>query len=294
MFNLLRAEWMKVVRNRMLMAFTVWIFPIGLAAFFLIMTVNVLLTGDANFRFALVSSGSWIEDTTQFWGMLAFFPTNILSRLLPMAFLAVVFAGEYQSHTWKNIIPRGRRIPILLNKILAITLLFLFVFATISIVIGIGQAVGHLASGEAYGPYLNDGVLWDYLDILWKFAVIALYSILVIVGYAALAAVITRSLVGAIIAGGLLAVFEPATALMLVLLEFFFGGKHWINLFRFTPTYNLNNLHSWLFTQSPFTEIPGNFTSEPSMLFSFIALTVWVLGLVMLSAIIFQQQDITS
>ncbi|MBN2499804.1 MAG: ABC transporter permease [Anaerolineales bacterium] len=294
MFNLLRAEWMKIVRNRMLMAFTVWIFPIGLAAFFLIMTVNVLLIGDANFRFALVSSGSWIEDTTRHWGMLAYFPTNILSRLLPMAFMAVVFAGEYQSQTWKNIIPRGRRIPILLSKMLAVSLLFLLVFVVISVVIGVGQAGGHLASGEAYGPYLSTDVLWEYLDLLWKFAMIALYSILVIVGYAALAAVVTRSLVGAILVGGLLAVFEPATALALTLLEFLFGIDGLINLFRFTPTYNLNNLYAWLFTQTPFTDIPGNFTVEPSMLFSFIVLTIWVLGLAVLSAIIFQQQDITS
>jgi hypothetical protein len=137
-------------------------------------------------------------------------------------------------------------------------------------------------------------VLWDYLDVLWKFAVIALFSILVIVGYAALAAVVTRSLVGAILAGGLLAVFEPATALVLTLLEFLFGFDGLINLFRFTPTYNLNNLYTWMFARTPFTEIPGNFTFDPTMVFSFAVLSIWVVALTAVSAFILQKQDITS
>lgn len=54
-----------------------------------------------------------------------------------------------------------------------------------------------------------------------------------------------------------------------------------------------NNLRSWFSQQSPAAAPLAGFTAEPGMGISLILLGLWVVGLVALSIIIFQRQDLT-
>jgi hypothetical protein len=69
-----------------------------------------------------------------------------------------------------------------------------------------------------------------------------------------------------------------------------------INLYQFTPTYNLSNLHSWLFRgQAQQFIIAGvaPLIAEPSFWISAFVLGIWIIGLISLSLRLFQRQEIT-
>ena len=102
MFNIFRAEWRKVFANFKLTSFLVWIIPIGYFAFQSVMILLSLFSETMTAGVEYFGSGDWTADSLSTWNMLIFFPANLFGRMLPLAYMAVVFAGEYQWGTWKN------------------------------------------------------------------------------------------------------------------------------------------------------------------------------------------------
>lgn len=291
--SLLRAEWQKVIKNYKLTGFLVWLYPVGLAAFFTMMVIVTLLSERIQQSIA-TSSWQWTTNMLGVWVLVTSFPVNILPRMLPLAFMAVVFASEYQWGMWKNLVPRSRRISLILAKFLVLILLVTISLMLCSLVIGIGQALSHRAAGVAYGPAVTLEVLGDFLGAYAREMLLGVISLVILAGYAALAAMLTRSILGGLLAGFGLSVLEPMSLMILLLTGRLLNKPDIINLYQFTPTYNIENIRSWLVSNLPLTQVDASFTAEPSLAFSSIVLGVWIIGLITLVISVFERQDIVS
>jgi ABC-type transport system involved in multi-copper enzyme maturation permease subunit len=294
MYNLLLAEWKKTTSNRMLSGFLVWIYPIGVGAFFTVTLLVSLVSERSAQAMVATSSGQWTTDITGVFVFISAFPGNIFGRMLPLAFMAVVFAGEYQWGTWKNLVPRSRRPALILAKFITLTSFIMLSLLITSLLTGIGQGLGHKMIGAAYGPSLNVETLLEYAPTYAQQALLALTSLVILGGFAALSALLTRSILGGLLSGFGFSVVEPMSLGILFLLGKILNRPEVINLYQYTPTYNLDNIRSWFAHHSAAMAPLVGFTAQPKMPFSLVVLAIWVSGLVALSIYIFQQQDITA
>jgi ABC-type transport system involved in multi-copper enzyme maturation permease subunit len=293
-YNLLLAEWKKTTSNRMLSGFLVWIYPIGIGAFFTVTLLVSLVSERSAQAMVATSSGQWTTDMTGIFVFISAFPGNIFGRMLPLAFMAVVFAGEYQWGTWKNLVPRSRRPTLILSKFITLTGFIMLSLLITSLLTGIGQSLGHKMIGAAYGPSLNFETLLEFAPSYTQQALLALTSLVILAGFAALSALLTRSILGGLLAGFGFSVVEPMSLGILFMLGKILNRPEVINLYQYTPTYNLDNIRSWLTHHSAAMAPLAGFTAQPNMPFSLAVLALWVSGLVALSIYIFQQQDITA
>ena len=296
MLNLYRAEWRKVFANFKLTSFLVWIIPIGSFAFTTVMIFLSLFSKTMQAGVDYFGSGDWTIDSLGSWNMLIFFPANLFGRMLPLAFMAVVFAGEYQWRTLKNIVPRTQRWKIMLAKMAALVSLVMLSMLLTALIGAIGPVTGHRIHGWAYGPVLSWDVLWDFLLDTVRIALIASVSLLNIVSYAAIAAVITRSILGGLLASFGFAILDALSLGVLLFLRGILNKPELINLYQFTPTYNLSNLHSWLFlgkAQQFISAGVAPLIAEPSFWISALILGIWIGGLIGISLWLFQRQEIT-
>ncbi len=296
MLNLFRAEWRKVFANYKLTSFLVWIIPIGYFAFMTVMIVLSLFSNTMQAGVDYFGSGDWTTDSLASWNMLIFFPANMFGRMLPLAFMAVVFAGEYQWRTWKNIVPRTQRWKIIVSKMAAlVSLVMLSMFIT-ALLAAIGPVTGHRIHGWEYGPSLSWDVLGDFLFATLRTALIAFISLLNIVSYAAVAAILTRSILGGLLVSFGFAILDAMSLGFLLFLRGILNKPELINLYQFTPTYNLSNLHSWLFlgkAQQFITAGSAPLTAEPPFWISSVILGAWIFGLMGSALWLFQRQEIT-
>jgi len=293
-FSLLYAEWQKIIKNYMLTSFLVWIYPVGLAAFYTIAVLSGLISQTAQRAMVASSSGQWTTDMLGIWAFVTSFPANILGRMPPLAFMAVVFAGEYQWSMWKNLIPRSRRAALILAKFVALTGVIMLSLFLSSIVIGVGQSLVYKMAEVTYGPTATAEVLGNFARDYGREVLLSTTSLIILAGYAAVAAILTRSILGGLLAGFGLSVVEPMSLALLLVFGKIFDQPDLVNLYQFTPTYNLDNVRSWLVHQAAFTQIGVNFTAQPSLGFSWIVLSVWVIGLILLTILVFERQDITA
>ncbi len=292
-FNLLMAEWTKAVRNYKLTAFLIWSYPVGVATLFVLTGIGSLVS-DTVAQTMNTSPGNWIDDMLGAWGMINNFPFNIFGRLLPLAFMAVVFAGEYEAGTWKNIVPRTSRTALVLAKILTpamLTVLSLLLLAAVMVVGGIGA---HRITGQPYGPPLSTESAAGWIRGMLREGGVALYSLLLLSTYAAVAALFTRTTLGALLLSFGLSLIDGMSIVGLLLLGRMLGRPELIGLYRFTPTYNLDNLRSWLAFGQSVVDAPPGFEAALSpgasagwlalLLGAMVGLVIWL----------FNRQDITA
>ncbi len=290
--RLLRAELRKLLGNPMLTGFTVWIFPVGIGAFLLIGIVLGFLLETPGRAMALTSSGRWTSDATGIWRAVTSFPLNILGNLLPLAFMAVAFAGEYAWGTYRNVLPRAHRIAVLAAKTAALVLVLSASFLVTSILTPIGFAIMRSKVGLDYGPAVTGQALADFAVRYGQELLLGVLGLLVLAGFAALAAILTRSILGGLLAGFGLSVLEPMSFAGLILVSRLFDWPAVVELYRFTVSYNLDNARAWFLDghafQSPLVEI----SSPPQLGGSLLILIVWIALLLGASAWIFNRQDI--
>lgn len=188
MLEALSAEALKM-RAHKATWFLVWLFPIALSIV-MVITIGAGMTGfDPPDRPNLAD---WIEDTTIIW----FIPNNAVGRYLIAAFVAVLFAGEYGWNTWKLVVPHRRRNALIAGKYALTVLLFAISFAlTALLLLGLGFADDAL-TGDAVPAGLTAATIWDTHS---KAALAAVAPVLVTVGYASVAAILTRSTVAALV-----------------------------------------------------------------------------------------------
>jgi ABC-2 type transport system permease protein len=107
--RLFRAEWRKITGNRWATGCMIWIVPALAVLGIALGLLTAVLSSD--FQTSLNDGpATWTQMAVIAW----LIPINPLGRLLLIGFTAVLFAGEYQWNTWKVIVPRSQRVPLIL------------------------------------------------------------------------------------------------------------------------------------------------------------------------------------
>ncbi|HML20845.1 MAG TPA: hypothetical protein PKD09_04305 [Aggregatilinea sp.] len=294
MINLFRAEWAKINGNRWVSGCMIWIFPIGAVAIMLLLGVIMAFSSATRASFATDNSG-WNDMLVGTWSIL----NNPLGRLLLLGFTAVIFAGEYQWSTWKNVVPRSRRVSLILTKFFTLGVFVVFAFVIMSILLAVGWGILTWIAGGHYGPRVTMDVVRDVAGDYGLAAGLAFISTLIAAGFAALAGMLTRSILGGVLVSFAVTLGEAASAIGLSIIAFFLDWAPVLKLYRFTPTYNLLNVNEWIVNhQAVVMDMSYGDTKHVvlsnSMEFSLLALGVWIVGLIALTAYWFQRQDVTS
>ena len=104
-----------------------------------------------------------------------------------------------------------------------------------------------------------------------------------------MASILTRSILGGLLAGFGMAVLEPMSLVILVIVGRVLNRMEIANLYKFAATYHLDNARSWFVSgQSLPPPLPG-FTAEPELVVSLIALVLWVVGLLGIAIVLFNR-----
>lgn len=285
--SLFRAEWRKISGNRPVIFFMIWIFPIGAVLLIALMALSMRAL-PPQYR----SAPTWVEQFLSPW----FFPTSEFGRLLMLGFTAVVFAGEYQWGTWKNILVRQGRTALILTKFLTINAFMLAAFILTSIVFGMGGIFIAAAAEQPYGPAVTGELLNGFLKEYLLLVATAIVTTTVGAGYAGVAAIFSRSILGGLMTAFGLVVIEGLLPLILTLLANLLRIPQIVRLYLLVPTYNIQNVGAWLRGDKlPAPSFgPVGVVVEPlSPEVSLVILALWVVGLIGLTAWLFRRQDIT-
>ncbi|MBN1681908.1 MAG: ABC transporter permease [Anaerolineae bacterium] len=296
MLNLFQAEWIKIIGNRWASGFLIWIFPVGAFGFIVIFGLILALSPVARENARGDDTGpdantlQWTKQALDVWD----FPVGVMGRLILLGLTSVVFGGEYQWQTWKNIVPRNKRIPLILTKYCMLALVIVLAFALMSFIMAAGYGLLARIVGVSYGPALKGSVIVDFAGDYIQKALLALVAIIISTAYAALGTMITHSIIGGVLVGMLLTYAEALSALGMAVIAHFLDQPVILNLYRLTPGYNLQNVNEWLSHGQPDSaNLFDMLEVSDSLEFSAMALAGWVIGLIALSAYYFHRQDIT-
>jgi ABC-type transport system involved in multi-copper enzyme maturation permease subunit len=219
-------------------------------------------------------------------------PGNYLfGRLFFISLAAAIFAGEYQWGTWKTIVPRADRMRLLLAKYIAFIGLVVVAFASMSVLLTIGVGMVQAIRGQPYPPALTPDVVQSFARTYVLSTLVTVFNLLIGVAVASLVAMLTRSIIGGMIAALFFLFGEVGLMSAPISLGVFFGIPQLMELARFTSALNVVNIQSWLqYSRPAFTElgIAGN-----SLIGSFVVLAAWLAGLVGINMLVFQRQDLT-
>jgi hypothetical protein len=289
----LRAEWFKVLRNYKINTFLVWILPVGTLAFYSLMILGGLLLKAPPQELTFGCGGQWTDHLYQIWNFLLTGEGSIFGRILPLAFCALVFAGEYQWGTWKNLVPRSRRWWLILGKsgaaLLAVSSSILI---TAPISAG-GQALLCRVGGSAFGPALGSFSPWEVLGDFTLHCLIGVFSLGLVLGFASLMAVLTRSVLGGFLGGFGLSLLEILSPGILNLLGNLLQQPGIASAYRFLPAFQIENLGSWFFNDQPFqSQVLGLALAVPAWQ-SLALLVAWAIAPLLLTLALFQGQDLT-
>lgn len=290
MSALFRAEWLKLAGNRWAVTFLVWIFPLT-ALFLSIGAIFIALIASINSPTELNDMGQFL--TTWQGGFLSswVFPNSEIGRFTIIIFTAIVFAGEYQLGTWKNLITRRPRWMIMLNKFFTLAIFITIAFIMMSIFVGIGslvlaQIVGHdmgVFDANTFGKFIRDIATQMGLTLVTTF---------IATGYTALAAMYSKNIIGTIFIGLLITLGEPSVLLLVSL------GRSLLSidlfpLYLLTPSYNMSIIRNAEMGMEPFVPLAPEGFVPFSVSVSWLILIGWVVFLIALSIRNFTRQDIT-
>lgn len=294
MRNLLAAEWQKMMGHRWMTGFTVWIFPVGAVGVFATFILLLFLMPDSSDRL-LAGPLVWDDQFFGPWVMFGSAGGGLFIRTLPIVFCASVFAGEYGWGTWKNVLPRSNRLGLILVKfVVAVTMIMLSLLGT-SIVAGVATFILSAISGQPVTPELTADVISGFLGDYLLAVALGLVVVVLITNYSALASIITKSTVGGAVAGIGFMLFEEFLLPLLNLLARLLNTPDIVQLYRITPTYNLKNATHWVQVGEPSAnQFYIDLAQPDSLLFSVVMLVSWSAIMLVLTALLFQQQDITS
>ncbi|MCP4422929.1 MAG: hypothetical protein GY803_00410 [Chloroflexi bacterium] len=293
MVNALRAEWLKITGNKWTTGFLIWIFPVGALGLVGFMSLFALLS--PSFR-GNVHPMLWTTTFATPWA----FANNLFGRTFLLGFTAVTFAGEYQWGTWKNIVPRQRRSLLIAAKFINLSLLILVAFGLMSVIFGFGYGILSRIANVAYGPEPTDVVVREFLNDYALQAVLTFISVIIASIYAALAALLMKSILGGVMVGIGISVAEPLLTPAGLSLAQMFNNDIFEHLGRLSPYLNIANVNSWAQNNQgvawlePTVQLFNKTVSVNSLGFSVSVLAAWVvlgLGLVLY---LFQRQDITT
>ncbi len=292
--DLFRAEWLKIAGNRWAAGLLIWIFPIG-AGIISLLAVGLVYVSDG-FRLTIQADpGQWTDQVLTAIRL----PSNILGRMLVITFAVVIFAGEYQWRTWKNIVSRRRRAELVLAKFATFAVFVLTAFILMAVIWGLGRGLVVSAAGGHYGPDLAIPVLTDFAREFGLELVLVFTAVLIAAGQAALIAMVFRSILGGILTALAFTLAEPLLFGALLLASLTLKRPYLVRLYRAVPYYHIENVSSWVRLGLPGDVFAGFSGLDPALRFtdslgaSIAALLGWAVGLVVLITWLFRRQDIT-
>lgn len=280
MFEAISAEALKFRRHRATWGL-VWIWPIGVT---LILSLAILIQVAKGEVGRPESVAGWIDDAVDFWQVAG----EPLGRYLICAFVAVVFAGEYGWNTWKLIVPHRSRNSLIAAKYLVALALLICGFALAAFLFNLLNWLKDLATGTPIPEGITAGALLQAHGLAF---LAALGPILFSAAYTSLAAILTRSTIGALVIGLIITTLERLFRYFAPLLESIAPALVQ-GLYQVLPGYHLANLAEWL-TAGQVLTVPfpsGPFSMEPGVSAAIVA--AWTLGLILLTFRVFRRQDI--
>ncbi|HEX8239437.1 MAG TPA: ABC transporter permease [Allosphingosinicella sp.] len=281
MLEALSAEALKM-RTHKATWFLVWGFPI----FFTIIMLLMIGAGMAGLdKPEQPNLHSWLENVTLIW----FIPNNAVGRYLLSAFVAVVFAGEYGWNTWKLIVPHRRRPSLIAAKYALVIILFAISFIlTATLLTGLAFA-DDLLTGDTVPAGLNAGVIWAEHG---KVALAAVAPVLIAIGYASLAAVLTRSTIAALVIAIVATTVEQMISNFGPALSVYFPSIVW-PLYHVLPGHHIANLTEFIREGKTLVrEFPGGRVVDLGWTASLAVIVAWLAALWGATFAAFSRQDI--
>ena len=294
MFELCRAEWIKIVGHRRAFTYLLGIFPLGatLVFFFASLTAR-----QPSFRDTVETSFSdWADLMIQAWTI----PSHPLGRILLMGITAFAFAGEYQWGTWKNITPGRWRATLILVKFAVLSALILATFTVTSLIMALGGTTVSKLAGVPVGPALDFEQVGLLVPDYLLAAATAFLAFLVTAIFAVFVAIYSRSILSGSLAGVLLIFSESLLIVGPRWLSGVFEMPGLLHLPRAVPMYNIANISSWIKTGEASRMLDSGFLgaglAAPSdgAFFSVAVVAGWVLLGVTGTILLFERQDITT
>jgi ABC-type transport system involved in multi-copper enzyme maturation permease subunit len=289
MVQVFRAEWEKIFGNRFMAMFLIWIYPVGTVTMLALTALVSVLSADARETIRLAPP-TWMDQALLTWTIV----NSEIGRLFVVALAAQVFAAEYHHSMWKNLLPRRPRMHLFLNKFLTMGVIVLVAFVSMSVIAGFGSGIVIWLAGGTYGPAPTPELLGEFLPVVGNELLVAFLAAIFATCYAALACVITHSMVMATLAALLITVGEQTIPIILLWIGTLANAPELGKLWLWFPGYNLGNLASWgrdgqgyvpLFLQSINVEAPTALTSLAVII-------VWLAFLIGVSTWYFRRQDI--
>lgn len=281
MRDLVRAEVVKALKNRWATLFTVFMFPLATALFFV---------------FVLGSEVGGIGITTDVvqWQLIIHqtfnFPNSVFGQLFLVAFAAFVFAGEAVWDTWKHIIPRNQRTRLVLAKYLAITVIVFLSLNLMGLVAFGGAVLLGLITGAQMQPAFGSPAAWHFVgDYLLNMLTVFATSLLA-AGYAALAALFTRSILGGAVLGMMFAFTDFVLATVVGRANALLPGVDFAPMISALPAYNILNIQTWLQVGRGWQLTAA--LPPPTPLASLVIAAAWAAGIIVVSVLVFRRRDI--
>ena len=299
MLQLFYAEWIKIAGNRWRAAFLLWIFPVGTLAFVIVIAALLAIAPlftDADVTGELdVDDINWADQAISAWSV----PTGLFGRLLVLALASLIFAGEYQWRTLETVVPHAHRVKLVVIKFLVVAFAIVLAFSLMSLILAVGAFVFAWTGGGEIGPTITGESLTEFGKEYLQKAWLAFTLAIIAANFSALGGMVTRSVLGGTLLGVFFTFIEGLSVAGLALLAHLFDQPRLVHLYRLTPSYNVDNVSSWINDNRPATDdeflqqLTDLFDFADDMYFSVVILTLWVVGLVTLTAYLFHRQDIT-
>lgn len=295
MRSALGAEWRKLLGHTRAFSFLVLIFPVGALVIALAIGIlpGLLIPDVREYNAAAVYS--WTDDLLLVWTLLSGFPGGTFLQMPFIGFVAVAFAGEYQWGTWKNILPGQSRTVLILSKFIVLSSLMLLSLLATSLILTGGNWLSSVLFNSSYGPPLAEvdiaAFLTEYLSqILVTFANLLIFS-----AVAALIAMYSRSVMASLLLTIGVGIVEFGLILLLLLVGNILKRPSLVNIFAGTPSYNLENIKSWIVdgVGSNVGGMPG-FTAVQTLPVSILIVVGWLVGLLLVTILLFRRQDINN
>lgn len=287
MLDLFRAEWKKSTGNRCLVGCTIWIWPILSLVIVGIFLLVFLVNGDA--RADLETSPiKWTDIALLAWAI----PNNLIVRLFLMGFVASVFATEYHHNTWKSVLPGNKRVAVILMKFVAVASFIVLAFTIMMIIMLIGFGLMSVILEVGYPPAISGDVMSDFLQELFLNMILTFVSTMILAGVAALAALVTRSLLFGVVASVAITLLEGLGLPIFVLIVFELLKQEWMaDIYLLSPTYNTGNIFTWINADEAAPHLVPD-GSTLSLGVSIAILAFYLIILVSGSVFAFQRQDV--
>ena len=162
-------------------------------------------------------------------------------------------------------------------------------FASATAILALGTITATVLAGGPLAQWGGDA-LTDFATGFVLRAMLTFVSTVILTGFAALASIYSRSILGGVLIGLAAAVGEQFSLMALGQVATWLKDFRVLKLYRLTPSYNLANAASWINNGHPDPLLSG--LAFDGLSFSVLVLAAWGLGLVAVSAIVFQRQDI--